>query len=184
VSVLGRCPSYRGVCEERVDCILKLKPKLISQVLGGLMTTIGRLSVGRQKDGHGRLLEAGRWIFRTLMEGACLMEAQLWIDFCNKYFCAVEKKTLQKNFETNILTVLGFISWEVMGKLNSLRKVFLPARISEAMVLKTFSGLMTNWLNWSSFEFLCSSCHCLSKYQTCSAMSYNKYMYYECKQWL
>lgn len=52
------------------------------------------------------------------------------------------------NFETNILTVLGFISWEVInGKLNSLRKVFLPARISEAMFLKTFSGLMTNWLN-------------------------------------
>ena len=51
------------------------------------------------------------------------------------------------NFEKNILIVLSFISWEVMGKLNSLRKVLLPARMSEAMVLKTFSGLMTNWLN-------------------------------------
>ena len=51
------------------------------------------------------------------------------------------------NFETNILTALGFISWEVMGKLNSLRKVFLPVRLSEAMVLKNVSGLMANWLN-------------------------------------
>ena len=34
---------------------------------------------------------------------------------------------------------------------------------------------MCNCLNWSLFdEFLWSSCHCLSKYQTCSAMSYNK----------
>ena len=81
------------------------------------------------------------------MEGACLMEAQLLINFCNKYFCGLEKKTLQMNFETNILTALGFISWEVMGKLNSLRKVFLPVRMSEAMVLKNFSGLMANWLN-------------------------------------
>ena len=57
MSVSGRCPSYRGVREERVDCILKLKPNLISQVLDGLMTTMGKLSLGRQKDGHGRLLE-------------------------------------------------------------------------------------------------------------------------------
>ena len=57
MSVSGRCPSYRGVHEERVDCILKLKPNLISQVLDGLMTTMGKLSLGQQKDGHGRLLE-------------------------------------------------------------------------------------------------------------------------------
>ena len=57
MSVLGRCPSYRGVCEERVDCMLKLKPNLITQVLDGLMTTVGKLSLGRQKDGHGHLLE-------------------------------------------------------------------------------------------------------------------------------
>ena len=57
MSVLGRCPSYRSVREDRVNCILKLKPNLISQVLDGLMTTMGKLSLGWQKDGHGRLLE-------------------------------------------------------------------------------------------------------------------------------
>lgn len=44
------------------------------------------------------------------------------------------------NFETNILTVSVFNSWEVMGKLSSLRNVFLLARISEAMGLKLFLG--------------------------------------------
>lgn len=42
---------------------------------------------------------------------------------------------------------------------------------------RNFFWVNDQLLNCSSFEFLCSSCHCLSKYQTCSAMSYNKYMY-------
>ena len=57
MSILGRSLSYRGVREERVNCILKLKLNLINQVRDGLMTTMGKLSLGRQKDGHGRLLE-------------------------------------------------------------------------------------------------------------------------------
>ena len=57
MSILGRSPSYRGVREERVNCILKLKLNLINQVRDGLVTTMGKLSLGRQKDGHGRLLE-------------------------------------------------------------------------------------------------------------------------------